>query len=431
MKKIRIAAGALALLLVLIFVFPLLYPMNLYAPQLEKNLSALLGLPVKIGDISVAYAPMPQFVLEGVQLGGADGASLSRVGVRPDYLSWIGGGMRIRQLTLDEGQVSGAFLVRSPDLLRSLSRDQHYLIRQMQISRINIGMARTAIGPVSGTLLLDRKGGFQELKVNLDESASWLTVTPLDDRYLFSFESQPWPMPGFDALRFSTITVKGVGNSDGVEFNDIRGVLYGGTLQGEAKLFHDGQWRLAGKYRLNNLQAEPLALATNKATTVEGRLNAHGTFLASERFLEDLALRPQLIAHASIKDGTVNNLDLITAIRYNTSAGHGLRGGKTRFDDLTFDLLRRPQLLQFSGVNLQSGLLAASGSLMLNDKQQWGGQLSVRLKSPVNPLSAILQVSGPLESPLLRPRPILAPGSTQEEMAQPGEGNEDLSAVEN
>ena len=404
MKFIKIVLGAVLFLVVLMLVFPLLYPLNLYIPQLQKSLSTLLRLPVQIGEISVAYMPFPQVVLGNVRIGPERQAEIARVVVAPDYLSWLGGGKRIKNLTLEDASVSQAFVLLGPDLIKGMQQDQHYLVRQMMFNNARVRMTRATFGPFNAQLNISKQGQFQQFLLSQEGQAATLGIEPYEGgKYKYSFDTQGWAIPGAEDLRFSSLTIIGIGNSDAIDFNDIRGVLYGGTLTGSARLFFNDQWRLLGKYRLNNLQAEPLTLAVSPHTNASGRIVADGSFVASGRYLEDIPSRPQTQVRVSVHDGSVNNFDLITAIRYNSPSGEGLRGGKTRFDDMTLTLDVRDHSLRFSAISLQSGLLTATGNVVLNSKAQWNGNLQVRLKSPVNPLAMSLGVSGALDTPLLQP----------------------------
>lgn len=425
MKKLKIAAGILLFFVLLIIVFPLLYPLNLYIPSIQKNLSGLLRTQVTIGDISVAYAPMPRFVLERVLIGPERQAEIRRIVVVPEYVSWLGGGRRLKQLLLEGATVKQQFLLQAPLLLQGLQQDKHYLVRQMSFTDAHIAMTHESLGPYQAEVSMDRAGGLQRLLLSQEGKSATLTVEPFEGKYKYGFDAQSWALEGLDGIKFSTLTVNGIGNADSIDFNDIRGVVYGGTLTGTARLFFDGQWRLLGKYKLANLQAEPLTSAFSQSTTLEGRLNAEGSFVASARYLEDLAKKPQTQAQAIIRGGSVNNFDLITAIRYNDSSGNGLRGGKTRFDDLSFTFDMREQRYRFGGINLQSGLLSATGNLALSEKGGWSGGLHVRLKSAANPLSVALGVVGPLDSPLLRPLPA-RPETTAEHSPQNGVASPDF-----
>lgn len=415
MKIIKIVLGAVLFLVVLILIFPLLYPLNLYVPQLQKSLSALLRSPVQIGEISVAYTPFPQVVLSNVRIGAERQAEIARIVVAPDYLSWVGGGKRIKNLTLEDALVSQSFVLNGPDLIKGMQQDQHYLVRQMTFNNARIHLTRATFGPVNAQLNIDKQGQFQQLLLSQEGQTATLSIEPYEGgKYKYSFDTQGWSAPGAEDLRFSSLTVIGIGNSEAIDFNDIRGVLYGGTLTGSARLFFDDQWRLLGKYRLNNLQAEPLTQAVSPHTNVSGRMVVDGSFVASGRHLEEVPARPQTQARVSVHDGSVNNFDLITAIRYNRPSGEGLRGGKTRFDDMTLTLDIRDHTLRFSGINLQSGLLGATGGVTLNNKAQWSGSVQVRLKSPVNPLAMSLGVSGPLDTPLLQPHAAATPAPVME-----------------
>ena len=401
MKILKVALGLVVLLLVILMVFPLLYPLNLYTPQIERVVSAKLQQPVKVGEVSVRYLPMPALVLNDVHIGVGQVAEVKQISIQPNYPSWLFGRRVIKRMTLEDVRVAPAFFLSARDMLTSAAGDPNYRVQKLLISRVSVALPHGPVGPFNAELVIGEKGEFGKLLVTADATPATFTVEPYEDKYRFGFDAQGWSLPDAEGLRFSSLTINGIGNASEVDINDIRGVLYGGTLTGTGRLFFDGRWRLLAKGRLSNIQADALTAALSPATNVSGRMSADVALLAGGQSLDELAQKPQLQARVRVLDGSVNNFDFITAIRYNSPGGSGLRGGKTRFDELLASLDAKDGRYRFSSVALRSGLLNANGGLALGKEGNWSGNLQVSLKSAVNPLSAPLFVSGTLASPLL------------------------------
>lgn len=404
MKILKVVLGLVALLLMIILVFPLLYPLNLYIPQIQQILAKKLQQPVALSGVSVRYVPMPELVLENVQIGADRSAEIKRVLVQPDFLSWVTGDRVIRRMTIEDARVTPAFLQNANEMLLAAAKDRHYRLNKVAATGVSLTLAHGVAGPLNADIALNQYGEFEQLLVTSEGNPASLTIEPFEGKYRYGFEAQGWNIPHAEGLRFSSLTVNGIGNSEGIDINDIRGVLYGGTMTGTGRLFFDGQWRFLAKARFNNLQSEPLTASLSPATNVSGSFSADASMVASGRNLDDLPAKPQLQAKIKVREGSVNNFDLITAIRYNNPDGNGLRGGKTRFDDLSLAFEAKDRRYRFSDINLRSGLLNASGDITVNADGNWLGSVHVNMKSAVNPLSAPLYVSGPLGSPLLSPR---------------------------
>ncbi len=419
MKILKFALGIVALLLVIILVFPLLYPLNLYLPQIQKIISAKLQQPIKVSEVSVRYLPMPALVLEGVQIGKDHSAEIKRVSIQPSYPTWLFGDRVITRMSLEDVRVTPAFFSGVHDMFAGAAADPLYRVQKLLINNVSLAMPHGMVGPFNAEVAVGKRGEFEQLLVTADGMPATFSVEPYEDKYRFGLEAQGWSLPHAEGLRFSSLTINGVGNSEGVDINDIRGVLYGGTMTGTGRLFFDGQWRLLAKARFSNLQSEALTAALSPATNVAGSLSADAALVASGRSLDELPQKPQLQAKVNVHDGSANNFDLITAIRYNNPGGNGLRGGKTRFDDLTLAVDAREGRYRFSSIGLRSGLLNASGDLGVGKDGKWSGNLQVHMKSAVNPLSAPLYVSGPLDSPLLSLRAVNVAPAASDESAQP------------
>lgn len=415
MKILKVVLGLVALLLMIILVFPLLYPLNLYIPQIQQILAKKLQQPVELSGVSVRYVPMPELVLENVRVGADQSAEIKRVLVQPDFLSWMTGNRVIKRMTIEDARVTPIFLQNANEMLLAAAKDRHYQLNKIAATGVSVTLSHGVAGPLNADIRLNQFGEFEQLLVTMQENPVTLTIEPFEGKYRYGLEAQGWSIPHLEGIRFSSLTVNGVGNSEGIDINDIRGVLYSGTMTGTGRLFFDGQWRLLAKARFNNLQAEALTAGLSPATNISGSFSAEASMVASGRNLDDLPTKPQLMAKIKVHDGSVNNFDLITAIRYNNPGGNGLRGGKTRFDDLSLVFEAKDRRYRFSDINLRSGLLNAGGDMTVNAEGNWLGSVHVNMKSAVNPMSAPLYVSGPLGSPLLSPRALTKPQPAMEE----------------
>ncbi|MBB5018777.1 hypothetical protein HNQ59_002070 [Chitinivorax tropicus] len=417
MKIFKILIGALVVLLALVLLFPLVYPINLYIPQLEKALSGQLRQPVKIGNIAIAYTPMPKLVLESMMIGEHQEVQIRKALVLPAYLSLLTDQLTIRQLTLEGADVKQEFMLIAPAILNAGKGMSRFRVESVKFTESNIRMNHATVGPLNAAVSFDPSGGFKDIVLSQEGSPATLQIAPKDGQYSFSFVAQSWSPPVAPAVKFGSLTINALGNMDGLVIDDIRAVISGGTLVGSAKLEWADKWQLSGKYTMSNLQLETLTQGLSEKTNVAGRASMEGVFGSNGKYLEDLLLAPRAEASFKVEDGTINNFDFITAIRYNagTKGEGGLRGGKTRFDVLTGNLEVSDKTYRFKGVGLQSGLLVANGGLLISPDKKANGQFSVRIKSAVNPLAVPISVGGTLDSPLLRPT-----GSIR---ARPAEGS--------
>ncbi|WP_137937869.1 AsmA family protein [Chitinivorax sp. B] len=405
MKIFKILIGALVVLLALVLLFPLVYPINLYIPQLQKALSTQLRQPVTISNIAIAYTPMPKLVLENVMVGEHQEVQIKKALVLPAYLTLLSDQWVIKQLMLEGADVKQEFVMIAPIILNAGKGTGSFRIESVKFTESNIKMNHATLGPLNAEVAFDRVGGFKDILLSQEGNSATLRIAPKDGQYSFNFVAQAWAAPMAPAVKFGSLTVNALGNTDGLVIDDIRAVISGGTMVGSAKLEWADQWQLSGKYTLNNMQLESLTSSLSPKTFVAGRASMEGVFGSSGKYLEDLLLLPRAEANFKVEEGTLNNFDFITAIRYNAGAqgDSGLRGGKTRFDTMTGKLEISDKIYRFKSVAIQSGLLVANGGLVVAPDRKANGSFSVRIKSTVNPLAVPISVSGTLDSPLLRP----------------------------
>ncbi len=404
MKILKITLGTIAFVVIAALLFPLVYPINLYIPQVEASLRNQLHQPVSIGDMSVAYAPMPRLVLNNVRIGQNQEANISKVLVQPAYLSLLADRKVISRLSLDTAELRQEFVLIAPVIMNAGKDNKGWRVEAMSFSNSTIHLNKASLGPLNAEVSFDKLGGFKDILLSQEGTNAKLRIAPDGEQYAFSFDADNWAIPMAPSVNFSSLVVNAKGNADNVVFDDIRGVLYGGTMTASAKLEWRDGWQLSGRYDVNNMQLEPLTSGLNPKTFISGRASVEGVFGSSGKYLEDLLAHPRAEGKFKAEDGTLNNIDFITAIRYNYGAnGGGLRGGKTRFDSMSGTIEISEKTYRFKNIALQSGLLGASGAVTVDAKQRVNGNLALRMKSAVNPMAVPMIVNGPLESPLLTP----------------------------
>ena len=154
MKILKVALGLVVLLLVILMVFPLLYPLNLYTPQIERVVSAKLQQPVKVGEVSVRYLPMPALVLNDVHIGVGQVAEVKQISIQPNYPSWLFGRRVIKRMTLEDVRVAPAFFLSARDMLTSAAGDPNYRVQKLLISRVSVALPHGPVGPFNAELVI-------------------------------------------------------------------------------------------------------------------------------------------------------------------------------------------------------------------------------------------------------------------------------------
>jgi hypothetical protein len=117
--------------------------------------------------------------------------------------------------------------------------------------------------------------------------------------------------------------------------------------------------------------------------------------------LAQLMDAPQAQANFTLRKGTLDGVDLVRALQ--TPAREGIRGGKSRFDELTGTMNVAGGRYQYRNLRLQSGLLVANGQFDVAPGQDVNGRVQVELKSTSNQFRGNFAIIGTLKAMMLKP----------------------------
>ena len=227
-----------------------------------------------------------------------------------------------------------------------------------------------------------------------------MLVKPRGKEFEIALGARGWQLPPGLPVRFDELRAAGVTAKQEIQFPDVEGKLYGGTLKGNARLRWGDKWSLEGGFRLKDVQAEPLARAFPGAALKGGTAEASGTLGLQGPALDKIFEAPRLEAGFILRNGALGNLDLAKA----SAAGNSepVRGGSTAFNEAAGTLSAAGGQLQVRQLRLGSDALSASGSLESSAARGLSGRLAVDPKAAVIARGA-LALSGTLQEPVLTP----------------------------
>jgi hypothetical protein len=110
---------------------------------------------------------------------------------------------------------------------------------------------------------------------------------------------------------------------------------------------------------------------------------------------------PNVQSAFTLRKGNVDGVDLIRALQ--TQTRDGVRGGKSRFDELSGTLTVSGNRYQYRNLKLTSGLLSGTGQVDVLPNQDVTGRVLVELKSASNQFRGNYAVIGSLKNMLLKP----------------------------
>lgn len=346
MKKSRIFKPVLGLILLLglLLAVPYFLPLATFVPQIEREASARLGMPVRIGSLHLSLLPTPRLAVTALRLGSAD-VEIEKLVVVPALGTLLDDTRVVRLLEVEGMSLRDSVFGKLP----VAQRGQGPL--PVRIERIHASRLKLAVGPTA--LSVD------ELGFALDQQASSLAIS------------------------------------------EIKARSYGGNLTGQARLDWARQSQLGGNFAVTGIDVGALskALAPRPVQTVNGRLAAEGRFSARAATMAALADAIQLDGKFRVANGVLHNLDFASAVK---SAFSGkVKGGETRFDDLHGDVALRGRNLQLRNLVISSGLLAGKGNVDITRNGQLSGVVDVDLKNTMGFVGVPVALSGTIKEPQL------------------------------
>lgn len=401
MKWLKRTLYLLILLLAVVGLLPFVLPFDAYLPRVEKLAGEALHQPVTIRTMRAGLLPLPYVLLQGVAVGPSREVRADSVKIVPDPFSLLHRTKVIRSVSLDGVSLPEKAL---GGLAAGFSGDggpPAVVVRRIELGRVEVAAGRTAIGPFGGTIRMNARGGFSQARLATDDARLTLKVVPAGENFLIEADGKDWRPPAGPPLHFDALKVRAVASGGGMDFERIEGRLYQGDVSGSATLGWKDGWRLKGRLRCKGIELKDAAPLFATHTRLSGKLSAEAAFVMHGASAQGMLARPTVEARFSVADGVLYNLDLVAAVKMLTA--RGVRGGQTRFDQLSGVVRLADGAYRLSDLTIVSGLLAASGNAEISRSKRLSGRMDVQLKGTAGLVGAPLALSGTLHEPVLRP----------------------------
>lgn len=381
-KVLKWLTFALAAFLLLVVVVAILLQQWLrtddFRTRVEKEASAALGVPLKLGRLSVELWPLPAVAADDVQVQTRPALTVGRVEARPSYAPLLRGRLEI-----------ATFIVRKAVLPQSGIAALGAAMQKKAPKAGKPAPARAAASSGSSTMdMLPRRAVFDDITW-IDEKGQRMTVDAEAD-------------------------LGGEGLLQHAEFRIVQGRLAGthGTIDREGAFWpvrvDIGGGRIAGKLQLQPAKGGAQVLSGNLATEnvevsaltapskpLTGKLNAQ-TSLRSE-FREPGQLADALTTQTrfTVRDALISGIDLQKAV---STVGLS-RGGITRLDTLTGQVTTHGKAINLTNLVASSGALAATGDVAVSPTQALSGRVNVDVASSKGTVGVPLEVGGTVDQP--------------------------------
>lgn len=374
LKWVAIAAALFALLLVGVAVaLQQWLRTDDFRARVEREAAAALGVPLKLGRLSVDLWPLPAVAADDVSVRTRPALTVARIEARPKWAALLAGRLEIATLVVRKA-----------------------VLPQAGITALGAAMQKK-----------DKTGGApaptrrEKAPMVLPQRAVLDDITWIDEK-------------GQRLTTDAEMELDGAGMLERAEFQVVQGRFAGtsGWIRREA-----GQWPLrvdiggghvAGKLKVdpgrNGLQLLTGQLATENVEVaaltapskpLTGKLQAQSTLRAEYRDIGQLADVLATQTRFTVRDAVVQGIDLQKAVQ---TVGLS-RGGITRLDTLAGHVATQGKAVQLTNLVATSGLLSATGNVAMAPNKALSGRVNVDMSGGKEAVGVPLVVGGTVDDP--------------------------------
>jgi hypothetical protein len=426
MKKYKKISIGVAVVTGLLVILPFIIPMQTYLHEAEKIASEKLGVPVTINSAHLFLLPSPRVVASDITVGARQEIKMERLVVIPTFGSMFST-TKIFDLNISKPVVNKAALeiVSAVSAKKTESGEvaaiqiRHIKIEDLQLvwpdvryPAMNVEATLTSSNELESAIVETVDGKLKAIATS--------KVTPNGDEQLIVVTASKWTLPiGLPLLiDKAKLEMRLQGNKLAVSSIDI--AMYGGKLTGAAMLNWERNWKISGNFDVSDLAVQQPSRLMSKAVYLSGNLFGKGNLLATAKEVGQLADGLQANFQFKVNNGVLHGLDLVKVASLLIKQNQG--GGETQFDTFTGKAQVRGKQYQLNNLNVQSGLLGATGNVTVAPNKTLNGEIRVEVKSSVNLVAIPLKVSGTVQNPTVFPTKAALIGGALGTAVLPGAG---------
>lgn len=400
-KKNWLVIGAISAVVVIVAFLGLLpfIPLSGYVPGVQALMTKRLGQPVTIASMRYELYPASQLILQGVNIGKVQEVKIDTLVVPVGPIGLVSGtrsfdSVEANRVTLDQGAlgiVSAWTQVQQGEPVLQVPRVK---LKAVKLASRGVELPQFDVDASIGAKGELRKATFTVGTARFD-------VTPKDKTWEVTLSASGWkPFIG-PAVEFDDIEATAVVEGNQATVSQYKGRIGGGAISGQGKISWNNAIQASGNIKLENGRLNTLMPFFTRDFTASGTLGLNATYTMSGATVPTLFDAARLDGTFSIAGGEFNNVDVTRALQ--AAKATGLRGGKTRFENLTGAVQVSGNQYSYRQLQLSHGAMNASGNVEVS-----GGALSGRINAEVGSKGVVvarggLSPSGTLKDPVLRP----------------------------
>jgi hypothetical protein len=347
--------------------------------RVEKEATAALGVPLKLGRLSIDLWPLPAVAAEDVQIQTRPALTVGRIEARPSYPALVSGKLEIATLVVRKAVLPQPAIAALTAAMQKKDKAAAKPAKQ----------AASAASGRSTMDLLPRRAVFDDITW-IDEKGQRMTVDASADLGRDGL---------LDGASFKIIQGRLAGTHGKVEregdFWPVRVDIGGGTIAGKLQL-QPVKGRstqvLSGNLVTENVEVSALTAPSKPLT---GRLEAQTTlrseFKEPGQLVDVMTTQTRFTVHEAL----VKGIDLQKAVE---TVGLS-RGGLTKLDTLSGQVSTQGKAVQLTNLVAKSGALSATGNVSVSVAQALSGRIDVDVARSKGTVGVPLEVGGTVDDP--------------------------------
>lgn len=383
---VLLTLGLLLLLALVAFALHRWVSTDDFRARMEREATAALGVPVKLGSIAVDVWPLPAVALGGLTVQTRPAFTLERLEVRPEWHALLLGRLAVATLLVHRAVVPQ----QGVDALMLSLQKKKQPAPTGKGSTLNWLPRRTVLDDVTWVSGTGTRTSFDAQAQLGDDGLLDAATLTLRKGTLQGLQGQ--------LKRESQDDGSSTGSDKGNQWR-LRIDVGGGTVQGQlgtrrAAPARAGQGGhdvvLQGQLQTKGVEVAALT-APNKP--LSGLLEASTTLNGRAATLGALVDTLQTRTTFTVRNATLHGLDLVKAVQ---TIGLN-RGGQTRLDTLAGQVHSQGRAVQLNNLVASSGALSANGNVAVSPAKALSGRVTVDLAGGA--VGVPLLVGGTLDAP--------------------------------
>ncbi len=413
----------LALIIVALITIPFFIPTQRYLEKAQEVASEALGMPVRIESMRFAILPTPRAHIGGVVAGEQQEISLQNLSVVASLPALLSGKVEISSLNIEHPVLKKSGVDKLIALASPKKGDEKsesaVVIRNIHLSDAKIEWPDATIPAFDAEVEMDAQNRLAAADLNTTDDALKLHLVPQGEQHQITLQAHNWRVPFAEWLKIDDVQSAMVLNGNNLQIDALKARLFGGALDMHGSLNWQSSWQFKSKFKASQIALPQVFAALGKKSPLSGNLTANGDCRMSAKTAGKLADNLAVDSQFKIENGVLHGVDLLKVASLLLKSG---AGGETQFDTFTGNAQVRGKQYKLSNLNVQSGLLGATGHVTVAPSKALSGEVKVEVKNSAKMVAIPMNVSGTLDSPMVFPTKSALIGGALGTAVLPGAG---------